>query len=182
MCSTFSMHRKRCILLCKWVYNKTHYSVRYWIKKLHEWNIAIFCFDYALLIRSVSRQLATLIRSKSTPLKFQKWGFRHSAAFEVDLNQRVKEELSVYYGENEGDWYINNQEPDPSCPIHIEVLARMLAVPGFLSVDCYQDGVQKNADRPRFSCCYKDSIRESKPPQNKRRGNCTSKRISSSFR
>jgi len=40
----------------------------------------------------------------------------------------------------------------------------MLAVPGFLSVDCYQDGVQKNGDKPQFLCCYKDFVRESKLP------------------
>ena len=177
------MHRKWCILLYEWVYNKTHYSVRFWIKKLHEWNIAIFYSDYALLIRSASQRLATLIRRKTAPLKFQKWGFRHSAAFEVDLNQRVKEELSVYYGENEGDWYINIHDPDPGCSIHIEVVGVYAGCSGiFVCRLLSRRYVQKNGDRPRFSCCYKDFIRESKPPPNKRRGNCTSKRISSSFR
>ncbi|HUM74855.1 MAG TPA: hypothetical protein PK667_11800 [Nitrosomonas europaea] len=41
---------------------------------------------------------------------------------------------------------------------------RILIIPGFLSADCYQDGVQKNGNRPRFSCCYKDFVRESKLP------------------
>ncbi|WP_176766716.1 hypothetical protein [Nitrosomonas europaea] len=46
-------------------------------------------------------------------------------------------------------------------------MTRMLAVPRFLSVDCYQDGVQKNEDQPQFSCCYKNFIRENKPTRTK---------------
>lgn len=42
-------------------------------------------------------------RIKISFFGISKKGFRYFAVFEVDLNQRVKDELSVYYDESDGD-------------------------------------------------------------------------------